>query len=181
MKASSCEASPGGCGREQGAVWWLRGLLLGHRLVDHAHDVGLLHDQEILAVDLDLGAGPLAEQHAVADLDVDRNELAGFVAATRANSDDFALGRLLLGGVGNDDASGRLRLGVDALDDDAVVKRTKLHGILHKQLIRQVSEGWAKSPDTFWIARGSRPSDEGREAFSTLDRECQQKNRALCY
>src|SRR5215204_208785 len=143
MKASSCEAAPGGCGREQGAVWWLRGLLLGHRLVDHAHDVGLLHDQEILAVDLDLGARPLAEQHAVADLDVDRNELAGFVAATRANSDDFALGRLLLGGVGNDDASGRLRLGVDALDDYAVVKRTKLHGILHKFLVRLIflSEG----------------------------------------
>jgi hypothetical protein len=26
--------------------------------------------------------GPLAEQHAVADLEVDRDELAGFVAAT---------------------------------------------------------------------------------------------------
>src|SRR6185369_4816514 len=77
---------------------------------------------------------PFAGQHAVADLDVDGNELAGFVAATGANGDDFTLGRLLLGGVGNDDASGRLRLGVDALDDNAVVKRTKLHGVLHKLL-----------------------------------------------
>jgi len=40
------------------------------------------------------------------------------------------LGGLLLGGVGNDDAAGRLFLGIDALDDDAVVKRTKLHGVL---------------------------------------------------
>ena len=48
----------------------LMDLLLGHRrslqigcltregalLLDHAHDVGLLHDQQLLAVDLDLGA-----------------------------------------------------------------------------------------------------------------------------
>jgi hypothetical protein len=32
---------------------------------DDAHDVGLLHDQEILAVEHDLGARPLAEQHLV--------------------------------------------------------------------------------------------------------------------
>ena len=36
--------------------------------------------------------------------------------------------RLLLGGVGNDDAAGSLLLGIDALDDDAVVKRTEFHG-----------------------------------------------------
>jgi hypothetical protein len=84
----------------------LRGLLLGHRLVEHAHDVGLLHDQEFLAVDLDLGAGPFAEQHAVADLQIDGNELAGLVAAARADGDDLALGGLFLGGVGDDDAAG---------------------------------------------------------------------------
>src|ERR1700728_1569427 len=48
---------------------------------DHAHDVGLLHDEELLAVDLDLGAAPLAEQNLVAGLDVDRGQLAVFVAA----------------------------------------------------------------------------------------------------
>src|SRR5689334_14839094 len=51
---------------------------------DHAHDVGLLHDQELLTVDLDLGAGPLAEQHPVAGLDVEIDELAGLVAAARS-------------------------------------------------------------------------------------------------
>src|SRR5882724_8918373 len=105
----------------------LRGLLLGHRLVDHAHDVGLLHDQKVLAIDLDLGARPLAEQHAVANLDVDRNELAGLVAAARTHRNHFALRGLFLRGVGNDDATGRLFIGGDALDDDAVVKRTKFH------------------------------------------------------
>src|SRR5437588_12543885 len=50
-------------------------------LGEHAHDVGLLHDQEFLAVELDFGARPFTEQHAVADLDVDRDQLAAFVAA----------------------------------------------------------------------------------------------------
>ena len=59
--------------------------------LDHAHDVGLLHDQEFLAVDLDLGARPLAEQHAVADLQVDRDELAALVAAAGTDGDDLAL------------------------------------------------------------------------------------------
>src|SRR5271154_7187407 len=108
----------------------LRGLAPADLLVEHAHDVGLLHDQELLAVDLDLGARPFAEQHAVADLDVDRDQLAGLVAATRADADDFALGRLFLGGVGDDDAAGGLFLGIDALDDDAIVKRAKFHGVL---------------------------------------------------
>jgi hypothetical protein len=98
----------------------LRGLLLGRRLIDDAHDIGLLHDQELLTVDLDLGARPFAEQDAVADFDVDGNQLAGLVAAAGADGDDFALRGLLFGGVRNDDAAGRLFLGIDALDDDAV-------------------------------------------------------------
>src|SRR5262245_61548030 len=113
------------------SVWFCSGgLLLGRALFDDAHDVGLLHDEEVLAVDLDLGARPFAEQHAVADLDVDGDQLAGLVAAARTHRDDLALGGLFLGGVGNDDAAGGLLLGVDALDDDAVVKRTKLHDVL---------------------------------------------------
>src|SRR5215475_1447460 len=113
------------------SVWFCSGgLLLGRALFDDAHDVGLLHDEELVAVDLDFRARPFAEQHAVADLDVDGDQLAGLVAAARTHRDDLALGGLFLGGVGNDDAAGALLLGVDALDDDAVVKRTKLHDVL---------------------------------------------------
>src|SRR6266705_702465 len=97
---------------------------------EHAHDVGFLHDQEFLAVELDLGAGPLAEQHAVADLEVDRDQLAGCVAATRADGGDFALRGLFLGTVRNDAAASGLLFGVDALDHDAVVKRTEFHAVL---------------------------------------------------
>src|SRR4029434_2141466 len=109
LRASSFEtpAAPAPQDRENWLA--LRGLLLGGGNVgENAHDVAFLHDQEILTVDLDLGAGPLAEQHAVADLEVNRDQLAGFVAATRADGDDFALGGLFLGSVGNDDAASGL-------------------------------------------------------------------------
>src|SRR6202163_2577472 len=89
-------------------------------LRQYAHDVALLHDQEFLAVELDLGARPFAEQHAVADLEVDRDQFAGFVAATRADGGDFAVRGLFLGTVGNDDAARSLLFGVDTLNHDAV-------------------------------------------------------------
>src|SRR6202047_2850658 len=92
---------------------------------EHAHDVALLHDQEFLAVELDLGARPFAKQHAVADLEVDRDQLAGFVTAARTYRGDLALRGLFLGSVGNDDAAGGFVFGVDALDCDAVVERTE--------------------------------------------------------
>src|ERR1700732_5223752 len=91
------------------------GIFSGTWSGDHAHDVGLFHDQQFVAVELHLGAGPLAEQNLVAGLDVDRDELAVFVATTGADSDDFALHWLLLGGVGNDDPAGGLVLGFNTL------------------------------------------------------------------
>src|SRR5215813_12670749 len=91
----------------------------------YAHDVGLLHDQEFLAVELDLGARPFAEQHAVTDLEVDRNQLAGLVAAAGADGNHLTLRGLFLGGVRNDDAALGLLFGVDALHYDAVVQRAE--------------------------------------------------------
>src|SRR6266571_1702417 len=94
-------------------------------LCEHAHDVGFLHDQELLTVELDLGARPLAEQHTVADPEVDRDQLAGFVAAARTDRRDLALGGLFLGAVWNDNAALGLFFGVDTFDHDAVMQRTK--------------------------------------------------------
>src|SRR6478672_8076779 len=104
------------------------GRLLGRRgrAFDDAHDVGFLHDEEVLTVDLDLGAGPLAEEDAVALLDVERDQLAVFVAGAGADGDDLAFLRLLLGGVGDDDAAFGAFFAFDALDDDAVVQRTEV-------------------------------------------------------
>src|SRR3981189_128650 len=109
----------------------LRGLLLGGgKIGENAHDVALLHDQQFLAVELDLGARPFAEQDAVADLEVDRVQFAVFVAAARADCRDFALRGLFLGTVRNDDAACGFVFGIDAFDHDAVVERTKFHAIL---------------------------------------------------
>jgi hypothetical protein len=49
---------------------------------------------------------------------------------TRADGDDFALRGLFLGAVRNDDAALGLFFGVDALDHNAVVKRTEFQEIL---------------------------------------------------
>src|SRR6202165_2394976 len=115
----------------QGRERRLSGLLLGGRGVrQDAHDVAFLHDQQVLAIDLDLGARPLAEQDALADLEVDRDQLAGFVTAARTDCRDFALRGLFLGAVRNDDAASCLLFGVDALDHNAVVKRTEFHAVL---------------------------------------------------
>src|SRR5947208_11529871 len=113
---------------------WLKrlsGLLLGGGNVgENAHDVAFLHDQKFLTIELDLGARPLAEQHAAADLEIDRDQLAGFVTAARTNGDDLALAGLFLGTVRNEDAASGLLFGVDALDHDAIVKRTEFHAVL---------------------------------------------------
>src|SRR3984893_5689894 len=92
---------------------------------EHAHDVGFLHDQELLAVELDLGARPFAEQDAVADLEVDRDQLDGFVAPAWTDRRDFALRGLFLGAVRHDDAALGFFFGVDTPDHDTVMQRTK--------------------------------------------------------
>src|SRR5271170_2722392 len=66
----------------------LGGLLGGDHAFNHAHDVGLLHDQEFLAVDLDLGARPLPEQDAFARFEFDGRELATLVAGPGPDGND---------------------------------------------------------------------------------------------
>src|SRR5207344_1114801 len=75
----------------------------------------------------DLGTRPLAEDDAVADLEVERDELACLVTGTRTDGDHGALLGLLLRGVGNDDAPLRLLFAFQAANNDAVVQRAKFH------------------------------------------------------
>src|SRR6516165_1538250 len=86
------------------------GLCGGGGALEVAHDVGLLHNHQFLAIELDFGARPFSEQHAVSGLDVERMHLSVFPAGTRPDSDDLAFHWLFLSGVGNDDPSRRLRL-----------------------------------------------------------------------
>ena len=120
------------------------------RQFKHAHDVGFLHDQELLAIELDLGARPLAEQHAVAALDVDRDQLAGLVAAAGTDGDDLALLGLFLGAVRNDDAALGLFLGVDTLDHDTVMQRTKF-GFSHGQFLLEAWFSGSRFAHRTWL------------------------------
>src|SRR5690242_6233880 len=104
-------------------------LLAGGRAFDDAHDVGLLHDQELLSLDLDLGARPFAEQDAIAFPHVQRHELALLIARTRAHRNDLALDRLFLGRIWYNDAALGLLLGREPANHDPVVQRTELHTI----------------------------------------------------
>src|SRR3954469_19235629 len=102
----------------------------GPRREASAHDpedVAFLHDQQVLAVEADLGAGPFAEQDLVPGLDVERRDRAVLAAGAGAGGDDLALLRLFLGGVGDDDPTGRLLLGLDPADEHPVMKRSKVH------------------------------------------------------
>src|SRR5690349_248696 len=81
------------------------------------HDVGLLHDQELLTTQPHLGARPLAEQDAVAGLDVERAQLALVVQGAGADGDHLAFLRLLLRGVGDDDATRGLLFGRHAANE----------------------------------------------------------------
>src|SRR5258705_3976471 len=97
--------------------------------LDDAEDVAFLHDQELIPIDLDLGARPFAKQPPVAFLDIERYELAGLVARSGSDGEDLALHRLFFRRVGDDDTAGGLGLLFDATHDHAIVQRAKLHGL----------------------------------------------------
>src|SRR4029078_866227 len=79
---------------------WRRLLLLA--LADLGEHVARAEDQEVLAVDGDLGAAVLRVDEGVALGQVDRDELAAVLGApARAHREDLALLGLLLGGVGD--------------------------------------------------------------------------------
>ena len=90
-------------------------------------DVGLAQHEQILAVDLDLGPAVLAVEDLVALLDVERDALAVLVELAVADGEDLALLRLLLGGVGEDDATRGGLLLLDRPHDQAIAQGLELH------------------------------------------------------
>ena len=54
--------------------------------------------------------------------------LALVVELAGTDGDDLGLLRLLLGGVGDDDATPDLLLGLETLDQNTIVQRTDIHG-----------------------------------------------------
>src|SRR5690606_31159237 len=98
-------------------------------LLEDGEDLVFAHDEVLDAVNLDLLPGVLAEEDRVPFLHVERHALAVVLLLAGADSDDLALLRLLPGGVRDDDPAHLLLLLLDALDDDAVVERSDLHGV----------------------------------------------------
>ena len=93
------------------------------RSAENGQDIAGGNDQVILTLIVHLGAAILGVQHLIADLDVDRNALAGIVTTARANSQNFTLLRLLLGIVRNEQTGCGLGFGFRLLDDDLVFQR----------------------------------------------------------
>src|SRR3954469_5630277 len=112
----------------------------------HAEDVGFLHDEEVLAIELHFAAGPFSEQDLVARLDVERRHIAVFGTGARADGDDLAFLRLFLGGVGNDDAAGGFLGGFDAAYEHAVVKGAECHGLRSSRWIATKSSLHKREP-----------------------------------
>src|SRR5205807_1370535 len=94
---------------------------------DDAHDVFLAHHEELVALHLHGLPGVLAEQHSVAGLDVERDQLARVILLALAHGDDLALVGLFGGGVRDDDSTCGPALLFDALDDHTVMQRTDFH------------------------------------------------------
>src|SRR5437867_10496323 len=101
---------------------------------DDSEDLLFADDHVLDIVDLDLGADVLADEDAVARLDVKRNPLPLVVETARSDRHDLPLERLLFGRVGDDDAALHLLLGLDSLDQDTVVEW--FHGRFHSDGLR---------------------------------------------
>src|SRR5205814_7682440 len=106
---------------------WLGGFLLRGGPVEHAHDVGFLHDHQVLAIELDLGARPLREQHMIAAFDFERMQLAGLVEGAGTDGEYLAFHRLFLNRVEREDPAGGLRLRFDTEHQDAVLQWSQFH------------------------------------------------------
>src|SRR5262249_44201894 len=93
--------------------------------LDNREYVILRHDDELFAIQLDLGAGVAGEDDFIALLDGEGGALAGVEALAIADAEDFAALGLFLSGVGKNDAGFGLGLGLDALHKNLVAERTQ--------------------------------------------------------
>src|SRR5258708_7453899 len=87
------------------AAMLIRSLNYRFALFQNPEDLTLFHDQILFAIDLDLRAAILADQHAITLLHLKRNELPVLIALAGAQGDYLALLGLFLGGIRNDDSA----------------------------------------------------------------------------
>ena len=95
----------------------------GRLLIDDAEHFFLAHDEKLFAADFDFGPGILAEEHTVASLDVEREDLAVVVGLAFPGRDDFAFLGLFFSAIRDDDSTRNNGFALfDATDEDTVVE-----------------------------------------------------------
>src|SRR5699024_6235504 len=95
--------------------------------LDHTKDLGFAEDDQLLAIELDVVAGVLAEEHLVTDLQRHGAELAVVQQLAFTHGNDLALVGLFLGAARQYDAAGGGLFFFLAANDHAVVQRTNVH------------------------------------------------------
>src|SRR5262249_26071332 len=105
-------------------------------LLENGEDVLLAQDQVFLAVELHFGARVLGEQDAVAGLHLRLAQRAVVEDLAGADGHHAGLDGLLLRGVGDEEASGRLLLALQALYEYTIVERTNGHNLPSVELAR---------------------------------------------
>src|SRR5262245_43313327 len=76
-------------------------------VLEDRQDIRLAQHEQVFAVELELRAAVLGEEHAIAFLDLERLAVALVGGLACADGNDCAFLRLFLGGIGNDEAAGR--------------------------------------------------------------------------
>jgi len=92
-------------------------------LVDLGQKLVIPEQAQLLLAHLDRGAAVLRNQHLVTDGHAWCHSLSIAVQCSRAYGEDLGFVELLDGGLGEEDAGCGFRLGLEALDEDAVEKR----------------------------------------------------------
>src|SRR3954469_19467703 len=110
-------------------VWWSDDAGAPGSAGDDRQDVLLTHDEQVIAFELEFGAGVLRVEDLVPDLHVHGLALAVLEDLPRSGGDDLALLGLLLRGVRQDDAALRHLLARARLDDHAVTERAELRRV----------------------------------------------------
>src|SRR3981081_470660 len=102
---------------------------------NHGHNVFLSHHNQFFAFNANFGAAVLAEEDLVADLDVERTDLAVFENLAFADRYDFSLNGFFGRRIGNHDAARRGAVLFQAFHDDTVMKRTDLHSGMLSEVV----------------------------------------------
>lgn len=100
-------------------------------LANDSHNVGFFHDQQVFTVDLDFCTAPFSEKDTVAFFHVKLAKAAVIIACAGTDGNDFAFGGFLCRGIGDDDPARCLSVFFYALNNNAVMQRTKFHNVSH--------------------------------------------------